>query len=282
MPVKARRLVRKMRGGAQAHLLEADDGDFYVVKFRNNPQHRRVLVNEWIGGVFLKHLGFTCPHIDLVSLDADFLAGNPDVSIQLGSQRIAIEPGWHFGSRFPGDPGRVAVYDFVPDALLDKVENTAEFPGMLVFDKWTGNADARQCVFLRARLRDYIPAATAHPLRIGFLAMMVDHGYLFNGPHWEYTDAPNLGLYGRPPVYRHVRGWDDFEPWLARMTDFPDQVVDDALRRLPPEWLNGDAGILEQMLEKLMARRRRIPDLIRACAASKWSPFPNWSPASVR
>jgi hypothetical protein len=52
MPASARRLVRKMRGGAQAHLIEADDGHFYVVKFRNNPQGRRILVNEWFGACF--------------------------------------------------------------------------------------------------------------------------------------------------------------------------------------------------------------------------------------
>ena len=57
MPVDARRLVRKMRGGAQAHLIEAADGHCYVVKFLNNPQHRRILVNEWIASVFLRYLG---------------------------------------------------------------------------------------------------------------------------------------------------------------------------------------------------------------------------------
>jgi hypothetical protein len=40
MPIRALRMVRKMRGGAQAHLLECEDGNFYVVKFVNNPQHR--------------------------------------------------------------------------------------------------------------------------------------------------------------------------------------------------------------------------------------------------
>ena len=48
MPVQAVRSIRKMRGGAQAHLLLADNGRYYVVKFKNNPQHRRILVNEWI------------------------------------------------------------------------------------------------------------------------------------------------------------------------------------------------------------------------------------------
>jgi hypothetical protein len=66
------------------------------------------------------------------------------------------------------------------------------------------------------------------------------------------------------------------------MTAFPEQVVDDALRRLPPEWLNGDSGALVEMLEKLMKRRRRIPELVRDCAGSKWNPFPNWTPAAIR
>jgi hypothetical protein len=279
MPVAARRFIRKMRGGAQAHLIEAEDGHFYVVKFRNNPQHRRVLVNEWIGGVLLQQLGITTPAIELIRIDDKFLAENPDVHLHLGSMRVEVENGWHFGSRFPGDPAVVAVYDYVPDSLLQRVENIAEFAGVLVFDKWAGNADARQCVFLRARLRDYVPSSAAHPLRIGFMALMVDHGYIFNGPHWEYVDAPTGGLYFRPVVYGQVRGWKDFEPWLERVVSFPEHVIDDALRRLPTEWLNGDAAALNEMLEKLMARRRRVPDLIRDVWRSRLTLFPQWRDA---
>jgi len=36
------------RGGAQAHLLRASDGNWYVTKFQNNPQHIRVLANEML------------------------------------------------------------------------------------------------------------------------------------------------------------------------------------------------------------------------------------------
>ena len=56
MPIQARRFLRRMRGGAQAHLLEADDGRWYVVKFLENPQHRRILVNEWIAGGILPYV----------------------------------------------------------------------------------------------------------------------------------------------------------------------------------------------------------------------------------
>jgi hypothetical protein len=147
MPVHARRLIRKMRGGAQAHLLECDDGRFYVVKFRNNPQHRRILVNEWLASAFLNYLQISTPETAIVDLPADFLASNPGIHIQLGSRHQPIEPGWHFGSRYPGDPAKVIVYDFIPDLLLDKVVNRNEFLGALVFDKWIGNADARQSIF---------------------------------------------------------------------------------------------------------------------------------------
>jgi hypothetical protein len=46
MPIQAVQHVRKMRGGAQSHLMRASDGHYYVVKFQNNPQHLRVLANE--------------------------------------------------------------------------------------------------------------------------------------------------------------------------------------------------------------------------------------------
>jgi hypothetical protein len=265
-----------MRGGAQSHLIEADDGSCYVVKFRNNPQHRRILVNEWIAGTLLEYLQISVPKRAIVRLSPEFVASAPELYIQLGSTKLPVAPGWHFGSQYPGHPSRDAVYDFVPDALLAKVANCTDFLGMLVFDKWMGNADARQAVFIRARLREYAPAYADHPLRIGYIALMIDHGYVFNGPHWEYINAPSTGLYFRPSVYENVRDWGDFQPWLDRIVEFPEIVVDDGLRELPPEWLNGDADLLDRLLEKLMERRKQVPDLIDECARSRTSVFPKW------
>src|ERR1051326_8466860 len=96
MPVKARRFIRKMRGGAQAHLLEAEDDHYYVVKFRNNPQHRRILINEWIAAVFARCLQISTPPTAFVDVTPEFLSDNPEIHLQLGGRRIEIEPGWHF------------------------------------------------------------------------------------------------------------------------------------------------------------------------------------------
>lgn len=280
MPVQATRLIRKMRGGAQAHLLQCNDGHFYVVKFRNNPQHRRILINEWIASVFLNYLQISTPEAAMVDVPAAFLEANPDVYIQLGSRRLAVEPGWHFGSRYPGNPAKVMVYDFLPDTLLEKVVNVQEFLGVLAFDKWIGNADARQAVFYRARLRQWPPGSSEAPragfVASGFVASMMDHGYIFDGPHWKFSDSPLQGLYFRPSVYEKVTGWQDFEPWLDRIVYFPEEIVDTAQKQIPPGWMAEDAAALEAMLERLLARRRRVPDLIRESKSGRVNPFPGW------
>jgi HipA-like protein len=273
MPLTAVRHIRKMRGGAQAHLLEADDGRCYVVKFRNNPQHRRVLVNELLASVFLRYLQIAAPPTTMVQITPDFLTANPEVHLTLGTRRIDVEPGWHFASQYPGDPNRIAVYDFLPDALLGNLANPQDFRAILVFDKWTGNADGRQCIFFRARLLGNSPDRTA----TGFVAQMIDHGFAFNGPNWDFPDSPLQGLYARRLVYDGVRSLDDFRPWLDMVANFPEAVMDQAWKQIPPDWLEGEEEALEQMLVRLLERRKRVPQLIEACRSMRTNPFPNWA-----
>lgn len=279
MPIAARRLIRKMRGGSQAHLVEAADGHCYVVKVRNNPQHRRILVNEWIASAFLKYLGIATPEVAIVEISQEFLQENPDVYLQLGTGRQAFETGWHFGSQYPGDPARTIVYDFLPDTVLNQIENLEEFRGALVFDKWMGNADSRQAVFFRARLREWLPGSESNPKRMGLVAQMVDNGFVFDGPHWRFGESAIQGLYFRPGVYHRVQGLEDFQPWLDRVVHFPEEIVDRAVKQIPPVWLEGEEGALAELLDRLMRRRGRVPDLIEAARDARGDPFPKWEKA---
>ncbi len=275
MPLTAIRHVRKMRGGAQSHLIQASDGNFYVVKFRNNPQHRRVLINEAVAQPLLEYLELPAPAIREIEVTREFLDANPEVCIQFGDRRLPAEAGWQFGSRYPGNPERVVIYDFLPDALLRSVVNLRDFLGVLVFDKWTSNADGRQSVFWRTRVTEWAPGRMV--AGDAFVALMIDQGFLFNGPHWEFADAPLQGLYHRPLVYESVRSLDDFQPWLDRVIYCPAEELDRALRRVPRQWKNGDAEPLEQMLEQLYRRRARVADLLTAVRSARPAMFPNWS-----
>ncbi len=276
MPLTAVRHVRKMRGGAQSHLLEADDGHWYVVKFRNNPQHRRILVNEILCATLLEYLKIAVPEAALVRVNPEFLAENPEVHLTLCTRRVEIEPGWHFGSRYPGDPSRTAVYDFLPDALLAGVANLEDFRAVLVFDKWVANADGRQSIFYRALVRRGDERPRVRPGRQAFVARMIDHGYAFDGPNWDFPESPLQGLYPRRTVYDSVTSLGDFEPWLEQVVNFPEEVIDRAWKRVPPDWIAGEENEVERMLERLYERRKRVPDLITACRGARTSPFPNW------
>lgn len=277
MPVRALRLIRKMRGGAQAHLIEAVDGGLYIVKFTNNPQHRRILVNEWLASVVLRYLQIHVPDTAVVELTPEFIAENPDLYLSLGARREPVPPGLHFGSRMAVDPNRVAVFDFLPDKLLTQIENRDDFLGMLVFDKWAANADSRQAVFFRARAKTWTPLKGDTPARVGFFAQMIDHGFAFNGPHWEFPDSPMQGLYLRSSVYTDVRSLDSFQPWLAMAENLPSEVLDTAWKEIPRQWLAGDEDALEALLETLFRRRSCIPQLITGIHRAKPNLFPNWN-----
>lgn len=276
MPIRASKLIRKMRGGAQAHLLEGEDGSFYVVKFTNNPQHRRILINEWLACSFLRYLQIHVPETALIDLTQEFIVENPELYLSIGSRREPVPPGIHFGSRLAVHPDRVAIFDFLPDKLLSKIENRIDFLGTLVFDKWVGNTDSRQAVFFRARAKTWTPLKGEAPARLGFLAQMIDHGYAFSGPHWQFQDSPLQGLYFRTSVYDAVESLDSFQPWLAMVENFPVEVVDAAWKEIPGHWLEDDPEHLEQMLELLLKRRSRVAQMLSDLRQKRATAFANW------
>ncbi len=278
MPIRAIEFVRKLRGGAQAHLIQAEDGHFYAVKFQSNPQGRRVLVNEWIAHAVFEQLRIASAKVAAIEITAEFLATHPQVNLQRGSEFLPPQPGWHFGSRLADDPHRVGFYDFVPDQLLNEVVNLTDFLGALVVDRWLANADARQAVFFRAKIKPWAPSVQVHASKVGFVAMMIDHGYTFGGPQWQFADASGYGLYHRTVVYHSVTRLGSFEPWLEQVMHFPESVLEAARHSLPPQWVEGEEDLLDKMLHTLLQRRRKLPDLLELCRTGIAQPFPRWNP----
>lgn len=271
MSVRARRWLRRMKGGSQPHLVEADDGFFYVVKSKDNPQHRRILVNEWISAVFLHYLQIAAPETAPVWISEEFLAHHPEMAIQRGSRSDPVSAGWHFGSRLPGDPNQMAVFDTLPGVLLSKVVNLRDLAGLLVFDRWVANADYRQLIFFRAQV------AEPGSVRPGFVMWAIDHGFAFQGPNWTLKTSGRQGLHQANALYESLHSWDQFEPWLARIESFPEEVADQALASMPRQWLaENDDGEVEALLESLFRRRRRVRHEVEDLLAAEAGLFPKW------
>jgi hypothetical protein len=240
------------------------DGHVYVVKFQNNPQHRRVLANEFLASRLALAVGLTVPRVDLIEVSPWLIENTPGLEIDLGRTRERCQPGLQFGSRFAGGTMPGQVLDYLPEEQLAEIKNLGEFAGILALDKWTGNANGRQAVFVR-RQRER---------RYG--AVFIDFGYCFHAGEWRFEDAPLRGVYYRNTVYNGIRDWNAFEPWLARMETMPEETVWTAAGEIPPEWYGGDLGEIEALVEKLLARRGRIRELIEAFRHSDRHPFPHW------
>ncbi len=257
--------LRRMRGGAQPQLMRCSDDGYYVVKFLDNPQHPRVLANEWLGAALGTSLGLPVPSAAIVEVTPALAERSEDMVIQLARGRQRLGAGRQFGSRYPGHPDQLAVYDFLPDEVLLEVENLPDFLGMLVFDKWTCNTNGRQAIFYRS------------PGGSRFRALMIDQGFCFNAGEWDFPDAPLRGLYTRACVYHAVTGIRSFEPWLERLESrLGERAFDEAASRMPPEWYNFDQESLDRLLDRLWSRRRRVRDLIAAAKDTYRQPFPNW------
>jgi len=253
-----------MRGGAQGQLMLGADGHAYVVKFQNNPQHMRVLANEFLASRLAVAAGLTAPETELVEVSSWLIENTPELEIDLGRTRVRCNAGLQFGSRFVGGlmPGHVV--DYLPEEELVEVKNLAEFAGILALDKWTGNANGRQAVFTRrGRERRY-------------RAVFIDYGYCFHAGDWRFEDAPLRGVYYRNDVYREIAGWESFEPWLSRLEAMPAETGWAAANRVPPEWYGGDLSEMEALVEKLLSRRSRIRELIEGFGKSDRGPFPKW------
>jgi predicted KAP-like P-loop ATPase len=73
-----------------------------------------------------------------------------------------------------------------------------------------------------------------------------------------------------------VRSLDDFEPWLDQTMHFPEEVMDQAWKAIPPEWIEDEEYAVAQLLDRLFERRKLLPELIAACRQARANPFPNW------
>ena len=266
--------------------MRCDDGHYYVVKFRNNPQGVRILANEMLAAKMAQALGLPVSEPEVVEVSDWLIEHTPDLYVQWGRERIRCASGFQFGSRFPCDPLRTPVYDFLPDAQLGAVSNRACFPGMLVFDKWTCNCDSRQSVFHRlvnarpggSRAAGDAGGAPAAAARACYVATMVDQGFCFNASEWSFPDSPLRGLYSRHVVYRDVAGLESFQPFLGRLENLDEEFLEEAAASVPPEWYEGSTEELGRLVSELDGRRAMVARMLDECHNAAPECFPQWRP----
>lgn len=264
-PIRALEQIRRMRGGAQSHLMRSSDGNYYVVKFQNNPQGRRILVNELLGTTLATLLGLPTTAVAVIEVTEDLVRLTPDLCVEMPRTQIPCQHGLQFGSRYVGDPHNLTLWEFPSDIQIVSVRNLVDFAGMLVFDLWTCNTDGRQVIFGRREVGT------------PYEGWMIDQGFCFHGGEWNFPDKPRRNLYVSRVVYRQVRGIEDFEFWLDAIESKLDaSLLLDIAKTIPSEWYEDDSESLHRLLEQLDSRRGRVRELLWSARNSQPVAFPNW------
>ena len=245
--------IRTMRGQCRSKLALCDDGGLYVVKEEDQLSNPNLLANEVIGSCLLRGLGITVPENRvIVSKTTGKMAGF------LGDplEQAAIRPGLHLGSRYAGCSG-VKVYDYLAYQASDF--DRYEVLGVLLFDLWCMNLDARQYL--------YVIDNTSRKRQIVF----IDNSEICGGPNWLFEKARR----GRPFVHSQLD--PDLAPgyvsgWRSLFNQRIPALLEMTLREVPETWYKGDLGNLGETLRTRLTNLDEIVEVER-CRQKEWREY---------
>jgi hypothetical protein len=182
--------IRNLRGGSQPILVQASDGQHYVVKFTNNLQGANLPFNESIGNELYRACGLVVPSWKPLFVSDTFLDQNQDCWIQTPEGRLRPNSGPCFGSRFLGGEG-IRLLEILPGNSFKRIRNLQSFWLAWLIDICSQHADNRQAIFqedAKGRLN----------------AFFVDHGHMFGGPKGELAPRFQASHYLDFRIYHHV------------------------------------------------------------------------------
>ena len=130
--VRAIRYVTPLReGGSLPAVVEADDGQQYVMKFVGAGQGAKALIAEVIAGQIALTLDLPMPELVFIEMDAELGRSEPDPEIQ---DLLNASVGLNLGMRYL--PGALAYNPMLPSALSPTLASR-----IVWFDAYITNVD---------------------------------------------------------------------------------------------------------------------------------------------
>lgn len=139
--LRALSYLRPLNRQTSEHLFLASDGNSYAVDLDDTWGNESSMLNA-LGGRLCQFAGIETGAPALLRVDLDALTTTMAVTTSCAG-------GVFLGKRYPVDPATSAIYDFIPDSLLPKVENRGDFWKLIPIDMWLGNLQASKVLFYR-------------------------------------------------------------------------------------------------------------------------------------
>ncbi|VBB06935.1 Hypothetical protein LUCI_2177 [Lucifera butyrica] len=224
----------------------ADDGKTYVVKMNYNKINSKVLANEFLATKFAEFMDLRCfPPYDMIEINEQLLQENKQL-IELG-----VIAGHHFAYQFLDHTSYVSRHN------LDKIVNTTEMAGVILFDHILQNSDRnsnKKNLLLR-------------PEDAGYRIYAIDNSHLFGSGRWTLDSLTNLStkikIFSRFTYGRFLRNYlspQDFIPYLEKVKVLSNETIDTFVREIPTEWLPNTEE--RKVLANHLKTRRDLVDKI--------------------
>jgi hypothetical protein len=231
-----------------------------LIKFKQNPQGPRVLVNEYVGFELASALGLDHPPCGIVDVDPASLPNNGVLELlDADGDRLVYKPGLHFYSKWLDPKDEV----FAEDVRgLKGAVNAGMLAGVVVLDLLLGNWDRKP---LNSNL---ILHREKHQQKL----KLIDLSMAFGSGIWEIQnlqdyDLPPLNAtlpYSHPPkaLLESVNHYTDFSPYLAKLKTLGRERLEAIVKTVPDEWsLNAEER--KALVDCLEAKIRSIPSYLQ-------------------
>ena len=213
------------QGGSVPALVEADDGELYVLKFHAAAQGRRALVAELVAGEIGRALGLRVPELAFIEVAPNFGMGEAHQEIR---ETLNASTGLNLGLRFLPDS-----LEYNP--LLKPPPPQDEASAVVWFDAFVTNVDRT-------------------PRNVNMLlyqreVWLIDHGsslFFHHSPNWYLQPERALTPFALVKDHALLRFAGSLAEADARLKPLlPPAVIDRIVDLLPDAWLLDGAGPAE-------------------------------------
>lgn len=235
-------------------LVQATDGNAYVVKTQNNRLGTKVLVNEYIALAFSRMMDLCFPPGDVIHFSADFIRSVRRL------RQLRVQPGLHFATRY------ICHARYIRPSHIKAIKNKSRIAGVMLFDHLLHNADRT------LNSKNMILQKETD----GYVFYAIDNSHLFGSGRWQagrleaLTDKVKINrrrLYGAL-LRRYLRA-EDLLPYSAAFKAITPQQMTALVAGIPTEWLPQLED--REALLRFFLRRLQYVDCVTArIAASIW------------
>jgi hypothetical protein len=254
--LSANKFIRKMKGGSQSILVQANDSRYYVVKLADNPQGANILANEALGSVIVQTAGLPVAEGKGICLTDRFIDDHLDLWFEHPEGNRRPNKGMHFASLFVGQPsGQERPTEYISPSRINMITNREAFLGMYILDVWANHKDNRQAI-LRKSTKDCSQEV-----------FFIDHGHMFGGPEWDLQSNPGASFHLEKAVYADLWQDEDVASWISHFQTVIPPVLSCVIGCIAPQWYKGN---IDALLGCLADRLGKLSELVDADATKNW------------